>query len=150
MLGLLEGGERTRARWAEGVPRLRTVAFYHKSRAAWRQRASRHARAEPPPRLQPIMTRPCRRAFVPAASDPHPMTATPPSPASAGWEWQFWIDRGGTFTDIVARRPDGTLVTHKLLSENPERYADAAVHGIRELLGLAARRADSRRASSTR
>ncbi len=52
--------------------------------------------------------------------------------------WQFWIDRGGTFTDIVARRPDGTLCTHKLLSENPERYRDAAVHGIRELLGLAA------------
>ena len=52
--------------------------------------------------------------------------------------WQFWIDRGGTFTDIVARRPDGTLTTHKLLSENPERYADAAVQGIRELLGVAA------------
>jgi 5-oxoprolinase (ATP-hydrolysing) len=52
--------------------------------------------------------------------------------------WQFWIDRGGTFTDIVARRPDGQLVTHKLLSENPERYRDAAVHGIRELLGLRA------------
>jgi 5-oxoprolinase (ATP-hydrolysing) len=52
--------------------------------------------------------------------------------------WQFWIDRGGTFTDIVARRPDGTLATHKLLSENPERYRDAAVQGIRELLGLAA------------
>src|SRR3954469_23282578 len=52
--------------------------------------------------------------------------------------WQFWIDRGGTFTDIVARRPDGTLVTHKLLSDNPERYADAAVHGIRELLALPA------------
>jgi 5-oxoprolinase (ATP-hydrolysing) len=51
--------------------------------------------------------------------------------------WQFWVDRGGTFTDIVARRPDGTLVTHKLLSDNPERYRDAAVHGIRELLGLA-------------
>jgi 5-oxoprolinase (ATP-hydrolysing) len=51
--------------------------------------------------------------------------------------WQFWIDRGGTFTDIVARRPDGALSTHKLLSENPERYRDAAVHGIRELLGLA-------------
>src|SRR6266576_3919326 len=51
--------------------------------------------------------------------------------------WQFWIDRGGTFTDIVARRSDGTLATHKLLSENPERYRDAAVHGIRELLGLA-------------
>src|SRR5919205_656024 len=51
---------------------------------------------------------------------------------------QFWIDRGGTFTDIVARRDDGTLVTHKVLSDNPERYADAAVHGIREILGLAA------------
>ena len=50
--------------------------------------------------------------------------------------WQFWIDRGGTFTDIVAQRPDGTLVTHKLLSENPEQYRDAAVAGIRHLLGL--------------
>ncbi|HZW12667.1 MAG TPA: hydantoinase B/oxoprolinase family protein [Noviherbaspirillum sp.] len=50
--------------------------------------------------------------------------------------WQFWIDRGGTFTDIVARRPDGNLVTHKLLSKNPEQYADAAVAGIRYLLGL--------------
>ena len=50
--------------------------------------------------------------------------------------WQFWIDRGGTFTDIVARRPDGTLVTHKLLSDNPERYRDAAVQGIRDLLEL--------------
>ena len=52
--------------------------------------------------------------------------------------WQFWIDRGGTFTDIVARRPDGTLATAKLLSENPEAYADAAVEGMRRLLGLAA------------
>src|SRR6266496_636204 len=52
--------------------------------------------------------------------------------------WQFWIDRGGTFTDVVARRPDGSLVTRKFLSDNPERYRDAAVHGIRELLGLAA------------
>src|SRR5690242_15640009 len=52
--------------------------------------------------------------------------------------WQFWIDRGGTFTDVVARKPDGTLVTHKLLSDNSERYRDAALHGIRELLGLAA------------
>src|SRR4051812_43053365 len=51
-------------------------------------------------------------------------------------DWQFWIDRGGTFTDIVARRPDGSLVTHKLLSENPEQYRDAAVAGIRHLLGL--------------
>ncbi len=53
-------------------------------------------------------------------------------------QWQFWIDRGGTFTDIVAKKPSGELVTHKLLSENPERYKDAAVHGIRELLGLRA------------
>ncbi|MEO8814533.1 MAG: hydantoinase B/oxoprolinase family protein [Mycobacterium sp.] len=52
--------------------------------------------------------------------------------------WQFWIDRGGTFTDIVARRPDGALVTHKLLSENPSRYRDAAVAGIRTLLGITA------------
>ena len=52
--------------------------------------------------------------------------------------WQFWIDRGGTFTDIVAKKPDGSLVTHKLLSENPEQYRDAAVAGIRHLLGLAA------------
>ncbi|MDH3467675.1 MAG: hydantoinase B/oxoprolinase family protein [Gammaproteobacteria bacterium] len=52
-------------------------------------------------------------------------------------EWQFWVDRGGTFTDIVARRPDSTIVTRKLLSENPERYKDAAIHGIRELLELA-------------
>ena len=51
--------------------------------------------------------------------------------------WQFWIDRGGTFTDIVARKPDGTLVTQKLLSENPEQYRDAAVAGIRQLLGIA-------------
>jgi len=51
--------------------------------------------------------------------------------------WQFWIDRGGTFTDVVARRPDGALVTHKLLSENPGRYDDAALMGIREMLGLA-------------
>src|SRR4026207_194870 len=50
--------------------------------------------------------------------------------------WQFWIDRGGTFTDIVARRPGGALVTHKLLSENPERYRDAALAGIREILSL--------------
>ena len=50
--------------------------------------------------------------------------------------WQFWIDRGGTFTDIVARRPDGEILCHKVLSENPERYRDAAVQGIRDLLGL--------------
>ncbi|WP_116812115.1 hydantoinase B/oxoprolinase family protein [Steroidobacter cummioxidans] len=52
--------------------------------------------------------------------------------------WQFWIDRGGTFTDVIGRRADGELVTLKLLSENPQRYRDAAVQGIRELLQLAA------------
>ncbi|GAA0762027.1 hydantoinase B/oxoprolinase family protein [Ideonella azotifigens] len=52
--------------------------------------------------------------------------------------WQFWIDRGGTFTDLVGRAPDGTLHTLKLLSENPEQYRDAAVEGIRRLLGLQA------------
>ena len=60
------------------------------------------------------------------------MTQAPTSSS----RWQFWIDRGGTFTDIVAKKPDGTLVTHKLLSENPEQYRDAAVAGIRHLLGL--------------
>ena len=59
---------------------------------------------------------------------------------STDLRWQFWIDRGGTFTDVVGKRPnaDGTftLVTHKLLSENPEQYKDAAVAGIRHLLGL--------------
>ena len=50
--------------------------------------------------------------------------------------WDFWIDRGGTFTDIVARRPDGQLIAHKLLSDNPRAYRDAAVAGIRQLLGL--------------
>jgi 5-oxoprolinase (ATP-hydrolysing) len=50
--------------------------------------------------------------------------------------WEFWIDRGGTFTDVIGRAPDGTLTTRKLLSENPERYPDAAVQGIRDCLGL--------------
>ena len=57
--------------------------------------------------------------------------------------WDFWIDRGGTFTDVIGKRPDGTLVAHKLLSENPEAYGDAAVEGIRHLIGL-------RRASRSR
>ncbi|MDH3300051.1 MAG: hydantoinase B/oxoprolinase family protein [Acidimicrobiia bacterium] len=51
--------------------------------------------------------------------------------------WQFWIDRGGTFTDIVARRPEGSTVTHKLLSDNPRRYDDAPIQGIRDLIGVA-------------
>lgn len=50
--------------------------------------------------------------------------------------WEFWIDRGGTFTDVVGRRPDGRLITRKLLSHDPDRYDDAAVAGIRLLLGL--------------
>jgi 5-oxoprolinase (ATP-hydrolysing) len=60
---------------------------------------------------------------------------------STAARWQFWIDRGGTFTDIVARRPDGSLVTHKLLSEDPGHYEDAALAGIRELLGVPRARA---------
>jgi hypothetical protein len=52
--------------------------------------------------------------------------------------WQFWLDRGGTFTDVVGRRPDGTIITTKLLSENPEQYEDAAIEGIRRLLELGA------------
>jgi len=52
--------------------------------------------------------------------------------------WDFWIDRGGTFTDIVGRDPEGRLHTRKLLSENPGAYADAAIQGIRDLLGLPA------------
>ncbi|MDT9198632.1 hydantoinase B/oxoprolinase family protein [Limnospira sp. PMC 1042.18] len=51
-------------------------------------------------------------------------------------KYQFWVDRGGTFTDIIARKPDGSLVTHKLLSENPQRYQDAVVAGIKEILGI--------------
>jgi len=57
------------------------------------------------------------------------------TPSNSG-KWQFWVDRGGTFTDIVACKPDGALVTHKLLSENPGRYKDAALQGVRDLLGL--------------
>src|SRR5262245_29557994 len=57
--------------------------------------------------------------------------------AGTSGTWDFWIDRGGTFTDIIGRRPDGTLTAHKLLSDNPGAYADAAVAGIRHLLGLA-------------
>ncbi len=56
---------------------------------------------------------------------------------SADGKWQFWVDRGGTFTDVVARTPSGELVTHKLLSENPSQYPDAAIQGIRDLLGVA-------------
>ncbi|ANP53806.1 5-oxoprolinase (ATP-hydrolyzing) [Streptomyces griseochromogenes] len=63
--------------------------------------------------------------------------------------WQFWVDRGGTFTDIVARRPDGRLLTHKLLSDNPARYADAAVAGVRELLAGSGEPVDAVRMGTT-
>ena len=53
-------------------------------------------------------------------------------------KWQFWIDRGGTFTDVVVRHPDGSLSAHKLLSENPGQYPDAALQGVREVLDLEA------------
>ena len=59
-----------------------------------------------------------------------------PKPKSASALWQFWIDRGGTFTDIVARHPNGKILTHKLLSENSAQYPDAAIQGIRDLLNL--------------
>lgn len=57
--------------------------------------------------------------------------------------WQFWIDRGGTFTDVVARAPDGTISAHKLLSENPDQYDDAALQGIRDVLGVTGTISDS-------
>src|SRR5262249_27032274 len=76
----------------------------------------------------------CDPAMRDRATIPTRLTMT--SPPGLDSRWQFWIDRGGTFTDIVARRPDGALVTHKLLSETPERYRDAAIAGIRELLDV--------------
>ncbi|MFB8775575.1 hydantoinase B/oxoprolinase family protein [Streptomyces broussonetiae] len=63
--------------------------------------------------------------------------------------WQFWVDRGGTFTDVVARRPDGRLLTHKLLSDNPARYSDAAVAGVRALLAESGDPVDSVRMGTT-
>ena len=66
------------------------------------------------------------------------MVNCPMSPPYSDRRWHIWIDRGGTFTDLVALRPDGQTVVHKLLSENPERYTDAAIQGIRDLLGVGA------------
>ena len=51
-------------------------------------------------------------------------------------KWQFWIDRGGTFTDIIGISPEGQISTRKLLSENSAQYKDAAIQGIRNLLNL--------------
>src|SRR5215471_9083553 len=59
-----------------------------------------------------------------------------PTAMQTDGSWDFWIDRGGTFTDVIGRRPDGALVAHKLLSDNPEAYGDAAVQGIRDLIGV--------------
>ena len=56
----------------------------------------------------------------------------------ASGKWDFWIDRGGTFTDVIGSDPDGAIHARKLLSENPEAYRDAAIQGIRDLLGIAA------------
>ncbi|MBW8635745.1 hydantoinase B/oxoprolinase family protein [Hoeflea sp. WL0058] len=53
-------------------------------------------------------------------------------------KWEFWIDRGGTFTDVIGRSPDGRLIQKKLLSENPQAYRDAAIKGIRDLIGVGA------------
>ncbi|MEO1710659.1 MAG: hydantoinase/oxoprolinase N-terminal domain-containing protein, partial [Pseudomonadota bacterium] len=64
-----------------------------------------------------------------------PATATGNAQAAA--KWDFWIDRGGTFTDVVARAPDGSVSAKKVLSENPEAYDDAALEGIRRFLGVA-------------
>ena len=64
------------------------------------------------------------------------MSPTPSAAATTG-KWDFWIDRGGTFTDVVARKPDGTVEAKKILSENPEAYEDAALEGIRRFLGVA-------------
>ncbi|OZA00614.1 MAG: methylhydantoinase, partial [Rhizobiales bacterium 17-65-6] len=69
-----------------------------------------------------------------AAAAGHEGATQTPGPRGT---WEFWIDRGGTFTDVIGHAPDGRLVTVKLLSEAPERYPDAAVQGIRDCLGLA-------------
>ncbi|MGA5731297.1 hydantoinase B/oxoprolinase family protein [Streptomyces seoulensis] len=63
--------------------------------------------------------------------------------------WEFWVDRGGTFTDIVARRPDGALLTRKLLSDHRARYADAAVAGVRALLDGSGERVEAVRMGTT-
>src|SRR6056297_1983749 len=65
---------------------------------------------------------------------PHPNVTRPIRRGKMSGAWEFWIDRGGTFTDIVALDPEGGVHTHKLLSENPERYSDAAVQGIRDVM----------------
>ena len=62
-------------------------------------------------------------------------------------KWEFWIDRGGTFTDIVAKNPNGDLLSYKLLSEDPLHYSDAVVEGIRRLLNVEAKASGACRSS---
>src|SRR5687767_1898913 len=78
----------------------------------------------------------CRAWCLPCGRFRRSGASLPASPEHG--RWQFWIDRGGTFTDVVARRPDGSIAAHKLLSENPGRYGDAAIAGIRQAMGLRA------------
>ncbi len=69
--------------------------------------------------------------------DMNPTARKHPNPAADAGKWEFWIDRGGTFTDVVARRPNGEVITHKLLSENPGQYVDAAIQGIADIFARA-------------
>ena len=98
-----------------------------------------YPRSRPGRRLRPVRGAAgpeatfCRR---PAERYNHPKALGGKQAVGNDERWQFWIDRGGTFTDIVARRPDGSHATHKLLSESPGHYDDAALQGIRDLLGV--------------
>src|SRR5688572_19495491 len=87
----------------------------------------------PPPHGQGSGLRYCSRSGATCPDAGHG-AAMVESEGAAGW--QFWIDRGGTFTDVVARAPEGAIRVHKLLSDNPEQYEDAALEGIRQLLHL--------------
>src|SRR5580704_13587311 len=81
----------------------------------------------------------CHESALGSSTEAASLSGGISGPMPGIWEsgtWEFWVDRGGTFTDVIGRRPDGGLVTHKLLSENPEAYSDAAVQGIRHLLAL--------------
>lgn len=83
--------------------------------------------------INAVASRAPRANPLPTSLNPAMLT----TPVQASGTWQFWIDRGGTFTDVVGRKPDGSLVTAKLLSDNPDQYDDAAVEAIRRLLSLA-------------
>src|SRR6516164_849654 len=95
---------------------------------------ARRSSAGPPPIWRGRIFSKAQSAFSIRVSS-HESQGTRRMP-STDQSWDFWIDRGGTFTDVIGRAPDGRLITRKLLSENPEAYPDAAVQGIRDLLGL--------------